>query len=129
MAFIGVKGNKKRVAASAGGNRKKKTAPGPYSLWSGIGRGGGKEGRLERSLPLWIVTFVRRVLHYVTGTSHRSKTWMAPFSLLDGTPAKGALLLLIVSPDTKASGLHKAYQQNVPCALFVLVCLRVDGGG
>ena len=66
---------------------------------------------MEDSLPLRIVTSVRTVLDYVRGAGHRPKSWMEPFPMLDGTPGgKGELHLLVVQPETKASGANKEEQ-------------------
>ena len=109
----------------------------PYPLllveWDmdGGGTEGGKEGRLEGSLTIRVVTSVRTELHYVTGTGHRPRSWMEPFPLLDGTPpGKAELIVLIVAPESEASGPRKAeqnYQQfNLPNPFhFPSVCLCV----
>ena len=102
----------------------------------GVGAKQGKEGRLEGSLPLRVVTSVRTVLDYIRGTEHRPKSWMEPFPLLDGTPArKGELILLIVSPELKPVAGTKLksdlptilFANSIPFALFVPLCLCLAG--
>ena len=85
------------------GKRRKKISRSPYVGWSGGGPGD------QGSLPLRIVTQVRTVLDYVKGSAHRPRNWMRSFPLIRGGDAgPGELILLIVTPETKAEASHKA---------------------
>ena len=117
VSSTGLKGERKRVAPSAMGQRNKKKyahAPSPYSSWSATGYAGvegrwDRGGRLEVSLRLRIVTSIRTVLDYARGTGHRRKSSIEPFPLLDGTLVRqGEMVLLIVPPQSEATGSHKA---------------------
>ena len=101
-----------RAAPDSGapsGKRRKKISRSPYVGWSGGAPGD------QGSLPLRIVTQVRTVIDYVTGSAHRPRNWMRSFPLIHGDDSgPGELILLIVPPKAKAEASHKAQPQPEP---------------